>query len=192
MKLTKGLFIILFFCACSCNERKKSEPEKIIIFNVLDDHRIKEWVKQFDKGYLVYPYFEDFNFHNAITIRQCEKPCTTEFGESVFSKLDVDYEGFQKLRKRVNSKYQKTYSEFLNNMSTTDKSSILFVFSGISDQLLFMYTYVYFDKLDRTDLEKNFSFEKGVSMVFTSAFIIDLDQKNIIEVFTDGGAHVEQ
>lgn len=185
-----SLFILLAIITASCGGFGSSD-EKRVFSEILDAKIISEYPEKLGDKYLVYPYYVDFEFSDFLSKKMENHPSRKKIAKSVFSKLDIDANLFTEIQGKVNKKYKGLYSDNLYDLSTGNESTLIFTFSGLNENLVFVNLYWYHDAISKEDLTKNFDFRNNLYSVNSFIAFLDSEKKVVKEVVFDDGRSIE-
>ncbi len=189
MKL--NLFILLTIITVSCGGVDNNE-ERSFFLEILDAKIISEYPEKLGGNYLVYPYYVDFDFSDFLSKKMENHPSREKIAKDIFTRLDIDIKEFVKIKKGVNQKYKELYSDNLYDLSIGNESTLMFTFSGLSKNLIFVNLYWYYDAISKEDLTENFDFQNNLYSINSFIVFLDSDKKKIKKVVYDNSCTIEQ
>ncbi|KAA1242532.1 hypothetical protein F0000_25195 [Aquimarina sp. RZ0] len=185
-----SLFILLAIITISCSEVSEND-EKRIFSEIFDTKIISEYPEKLGDSYLVYPYYVDFDFNAFLSKKLANHPSRKKITQDVFSKLNIDENIFSKIKEEINQKYKGLYSKSLYDLSTGDESNLVFTFSGLSDDLVFVNIYIYHDAIPKESLDENFDFHNNLASLDSFITFLDSDKRIVKNVVHDDGVTIE-
>lgn len=191
MRLRTNIYVFCIIVVFSCNSGFDKKDEKRIFSEILNSKIISEYPEKLDSGYIVYPYYTDFNFSDFLSKKTLNHPSRKEIEKKVFSKLDIDENQFAKIRNEINLKCKGVHSDLLGNLSIRDKSHMIITFSGLNDNLVFINLYLYHNAISKETLIKDFDFSDNLASVDSFVAFLDSEEKLIQEVVYHDGRDIE-
>lgn len=152
------VFILILFNSCGeHNNNELNKNDTIIFEKIIKELSGKEKIYAITT-YVVNPYLNSFEFHPYF-VKNASVDYTNKIQESVFKALKTDKPGFEKIRQKVNNKYSdEIYHSKLLDLSNSDSSNLIYTFSGLGENIVFVELRVLCDGMISTkDLT-----EKGV------------------------------
>lgn len=167
--------IVIIFNSCTGTDENLSRDDVNLLKNCIEYIEKKE-MKDYKECYLVDPYFSAILITNYFDY-------SDESFEKLFENKSKDY--YKKLQANINSKFLNKFDKELETFSKCNQSTnYVLRFSGISNEFIMAYVYVYSNEVTKENLiERNY--EDKVQQINDYIFLLD-ENKNIKEVLTGG------